>query len=196
MPGRLGEAMVYAREQYPSEREETMAKNHRIGASPAAVMSPWIVAAAAAALAALAVMIFLLNPPKTEAAGNTATVVSTAKTSLGRILVNSRGRTLYLFLKDRNGKSACNGMCAKFWPPLIARGKVQAAVGAKASLIGRTRRSDGRMQVTYNHHPLYTFVKDTKKGQTNGEGLSAFGAKWYAVSPAGKAVKKSSGGGY
>jgi predicted lipoprotein with Yx(FWY)xxD motif len=50
--------------------------------------------------------------------------------------------------------------------------------------------------VTYNHHPLYTFVKDTKKGQTNGEGLSAFGAKWYAVSPAGKAVKKSGGGGY
>jgi predicted lipoprotein with Yx(FWY)xxD motif len=173
-----------------------MAKNHRLGASPAAVVSPWVVAAAAAALAVLAAMIFLLNAPKTEAAGNSATVVSTAKTSLGRILVNSRGHTLYMFLKDRNGKSACNGMCAKFWPPLIARGKMRAAAGAKASLIGRTRRADGRMQVTYNHHPLYSFVKDTKKGQTNGEGLLAFGAHWYAVSPAGKAVKKSSGGGY
>ena len=173
-----------------------MEKNHRLGASPATVVSPWVVAAAAATLAVLAAMIFLLNAPKTEAAGNTATVVSTAKTSLGRILVNSRGRTLYLFLKDRNGKSACNGMCAKFWPPLIARGKVKAAADAKTSLIGRTRRADGRMQVTYNRHPVYTFVKDTKKGQTNGEGLLAFGAHWYAVSPAGKAVKKSSGGGY
>jgi predicted lipoprotein with Yx(FWY)xxD motif len=173
-----------------------MATNHRLGASPAEVVSPRVVAAAAAALAVLAAMIFLLNAPKTEAAGNAATVVSTAKTKLGRILVNSRGHTLYLFMKDRNGKSACNGMCAKFWPPLIARGKVQATAGAKASLIGRTRRADGRMQVTYNHHPLYSFVKDSKKGQTNGEGLLAFGAHWYAVSPAGKAVKKSSGGGY
>jgi predicted lipoprotein with Yx(FWY)xxD motif len=172
-----------------------MGRKHQFGASPAAVLSPWVVAAAAAALAVLAALIFLLNAPKTEAAGNSATVVSTAKTSLGRILVNSRGRTLYMFGKDRSGKSACNGMCAQFWPPLIARGKVQAMAGAKASLIGRLRRADGRMQVTYKHHPLYTFVKDMKKGQTNGEELSAFGAKWYAVSPAGARVLKSGGGG-
>ena len=172
-----------------------MRENHRLGASPAAVVSPWVVAAAAAALAVLAAIIFLLNAPKTEAAGNSATTVSTAKTSLGRILVNSRGRTLYMFAKDRSGKSACNGMCAKFWPPLIARGKVQAAAGAKVSLIGRIRRADGRMQVTYKRHPLYAFVKDTKKGQTKGEELSVFGAKWYAVSPAGARVLKSGGGG-
>ena len=64
----------------------------------------------------------------------------------------------------------------------------RVAGGAKASLIGTTKRADGRRQVTYNHHPLYTFVKDTKKGQTNGEGLNAFGANWYAVSPAGAKV--------
>jgi predicted lipoprotein with Yx(FWY)xxD motif len=172
-----------------------MGRKHRFGASSAAVVSPWVVAAAAVALATLAAMVFLLNPPKTEAAGNAATVVSTAKTKLGRILVNSRGHTLYMLSKDRNGKSACNGQCAKFWPPLIARGKVQVAAGAKASLIRRTKRADGRMQVTYNHHPLYTFVKDTKKGQTNGEGLTAFGGKWYAISPAGKRVVSSGGGG-
>ena len=86
-------------------------------------------------------------------------------------------------------------MCASFWPPLITTGKPRAGTGAKASLLGTTKRADGRVQVTYNHHPLYTFKKDTKKGQTNGEGLSAFGATWYAVSPAGARVVKSSGGG-
>jgi predicted lipoprotein with Yx(FWY)xxD motif len=173
-----------------------MGKNQRLGDVRAAVVSPWVVAIAAAALATLAAMLFLLNPPKTEAAGASGTVVSTAKTSLGRILVDSRGRTLYLFGRDRNGRSACSGKCASFWPPLIAIGKPRVAGGARASLIGTTKRSDGRRQVTYNHHPLYRFVKDTRKGQTNGEGVNAFGGVWDAVSPAGKKVVKQGGGGY
>ena len=160
----------------------------------AATASPWRLPAVAA-VAALAAILFLLNPPRTEAAGRTGTVVSTAKTGLGQILVNSRGRTLYLFKKDRNGKSACAGQCATFWPPLIASTKPGVAGGAKKSLIGTTKRADGRLQVTYNHHPLYTFVKDTKAGQTSGEGLNAYGAIWDAVSPAGAAVVKHTGGG-
>jgi predicted lipoprotein with Yx(FWY)xxD motif len=152
------------------------------------VPTPKLIVGAGAALALLAAAIFLLNPPKLHAAGSSATVVSTAKTSLGRVLVNSRGHTLYLFGKDRNGKSACSGQCASFWPPLIASGKPTVLGGAKASLIGVIKRADGRRQVTYNHHPLYTFVKDVKKGQTHGEGVSAFGSKWYAVSPAGAKV--------
>jgi predicted lipoprotein with Yx(FWY)xxD motif len=149
------------------------------------------------ALAVLAAAIFALHPPTTHAAQAKGAVVSTAKTKLGRILVDSRGRTLYLFEKDRNGKSACSGQCAAFWPPLITHAKPSATNGAKASLIGMTKRADGRMQVTYNHHPLYTFAKDKKAGQTNGEGLNVFGAKWYVVSPAGSKVDKdsSSGGG-
>jgi predicted lipoprotein with Yx(FWY)xxD motif len=161
-----------------------MRTNHR---TARALTAPWLIAAAAA-LAVIAAATFLLNPPKTRAADTAGTVVSTAKTSLGRILVNSRGHTLYLFGKDKNGKSACAGMCATFWPPLIAAGKPVAGAGTRASLLGTTRRADGRRQVTYNRHPLYTFVKDKRKGQTNGEGLSAFGAKWYAVSPAGARV--------
>jgi predicted lipoprotein with Yx(FWY)xxD motif len=145
-----------------------------------------------AALAAL-VMFAGIRPATVHAAG-TATVVSTAKTSLGRILVDSRGRTLYLFGKDRAGKSACAGMCATFWPPLIAAGKPRVAAGARAPLVGTTRRADGRLQVTYDHHPLYTFVKDVKNGQTNGEGVNAFGAVWNAVSPAGAKVAKASPG--
>jgi predicted lipoprotein with Yx(FWY)xxD motif len=153
---------------------------------------------AAAALVMLAAFAFLLlRPAAGDAAQANGPVVSTAASSLGRILVDSRGHTLYLFGKDRNDRSACAGMCASFWPPMIASGKPRAAGGAKTSLIGTTKRADGRLQVTYNRHPLYRFVKDTKKGQTNGEGVDAFGAHWYAVSPAGaKVVKRSGGGGY
>jgi predicted lipoprotein with Yx(FWY)xxD motif len=164
-----------------------MPTNHQSGAVRS-LPSPKLIVGAATALAVLAAAMFLLNPPKLHASGSSTTVVSTAKTGLGRVLVNSRGRTLYLFGKDRNGKSACSGKCATFWPPLIAKGKPQVVGGAKASLLGTTKRADGRRQVTYNHHPLYTFVKDTQKSQTKGEGLSAFGAKWYAVSPAGAKV--------
>ena len=160
-----------------------MHTNHRLGVPPART---WLIGAVA--LAALASGIFLLLASRTHAAPASSTVVSTAKTGLGTILVNSRGHTLYLFGKDPKGKSACSGQCATFWPPLIASGKPRVAGGAKASLIGTIKRADGRRQVTYNRHPLYTFVKDTKKGQTHGEGFSAFGAKWYAVSPAGAKV--------
>jgi len=126
----------------------------------------------------------------TQAAAAKGPVVSTATTSLGRILVDARGHTLYLFGKDTNGKSACSGACAAAWPPLIATAKPRARAGAKASRLGTTRRADGRLQVTYNRHPVYTFVKDTQKGQTNGEGLNAFGATWDALSPAGAKVAK------
>ena len=154
---------------------------------------------AAAAIAALA-SILALHPTATHAAQAKVAVISTTKTSLGRIIVNSSGRTLYLFGKDRNGKSACSGQCATFWPPLITSGKPRVTSGARASLVGTTRRADGRLQVTYNHHPLYTFVKDTKAGQANGEGMNAFGAEWDAVAPAGARIEKpsssSGGGGY
>ena len=112
--------------------------------------------------------------------------------ALGKILVDSKGRTLYLFTKDSGTKSACVGMCATPWPPLLAHGTPKAGSGAKASLLGTTPRSGGASQVTYNGHPLYTFIKDTSRGDTNGEGVSAFGGSWFAVSPAGARV--ASGG--
>ena len=116
--------------------------------------------------------------------------VSLAKTKLGMILVNSRGHTLYLFAKDRKGTSACSGSCARFWPPLVSSGKPTAGSGVKPSLLGKLRRSDGRLQVTYNRHPLYTYALDKHAGQTRGEGSLAFGARWYAVSARGTKVVK------
>jgi predicted lipoprotein with Yx(FWY)xxD motif len=118
--------------------------------------------------------------------------VSLRKTKLGEILVNSRGHTLYLFSKDKNGKSACNGSCVKFWPPTIRSGKPTAGPGVKASMLGATKRSNGGLQLAYNKHPLYTFALDKQAGQTSGEGNLAFGAKWYAVSAKGTAVVKVS----
>jgi predicted lipoprotein with Yx(FWY)xxD motif len=111
-------------------------------------------------------------------------------TRLGKILVNSQGRTLYLFKKDSRGRSACIGECAKFWPPLRASGKPTAGDGISASKLGTIRRSDGKPQVTYNGHPLYTFLQDTKAGQTNGQGLTAFGASWFTLSPPGNQVSR------
>jgi predicted lipoprotein with Yx(FWY)xxD motif len=164
-----------------------MLTNERSNAARAAALPRWL-AVTAAAFATLAALAFTFVHSSTSQAASTGPVVSTAKTSLGRILVNSRGHTLYLFEKDKAGRSACSGQCAKFWPPLIASAKPRAAAGVKASLLGMTKRADGRMQVTYNRHPLYTFVKDTRRGQTNGEELNAFGDYWYAVSTAGRKV--------
>ena len=111
-------------------------------------------------------------------------VVSVANSPLGRILVGANGRTLYLFTKDSGTKSACSGACAAAWPPLQANGKPAVGSGASAALVGTT----GGAQVTYNGHPLYFFVKDQKPKDTNGEGVTAFGGSWFAVSAAGDRV--------
>ena len=135
-------------------------------------------------------------PPKT-ASGGPATV-GVASTSLGKILVDSKGRTIYLFKKDRGMKSACSGDCATDWPPVRASGKPSGGGGANASLLSTTERADGQPQVTYNGHPLYLFEGDHSPGDTNGQGLTAFGAGWYAVSSAGNQISgtASSSSGY
>ncbi len=131
-------------------------------------------------------------------AGNakqSSATISLHSTKLGPVLVNSKGHTIYLFMKDRSGKSSCAGQCAQFWPPLVAHGKPTVGNGLKASLVRLTKRSDGKMQVTYNRHPLYTFSQDKRAGQTNGQGFSAFGARWFTVSAKGKPVLKPPSGG-
>lgn len=126
------------------------------------------------------------------AAGNSASrpaTVSTARTGLGRIIVNGQGHTLYLFEKDKRGHSACSGTCATYWPPLVTHGKPIAANGARKALLGTIRRADGSMQVTYAGHPVYRFLLDSKRGQTKGEGLNDFGGGWDALTPAGKKIE-------
>jgi predicted lipoprotein with Yx(FWY)xxD motif len=128
-----------------------------------------------------------------------AATVGVANGSLGKMLVDSQGRTLYLFQADKGTKSACTGACAAAWPPLRSSGQPTAGAGATASMLGTTQRSDGKPQVTYNGHPLYRFSEDQSAGDTNGQGVNAFGGLWYVVSPAGRQITSkpstSSGGG-
>ncbi len=124
---------------------------------------------------------------------HTATV-RVANSGLGRILVDSAGRTLYLFKADSGTSSACTGACATAWPPLLATGAPTAGTGLTASKLGTITRSGGSRQVTYNGHPLYLFVKDHKPGDVTGEGVTAFGAAWFAVSPAGNQISSKPSG--
>src|SRR3954447_19691481 len=126
--------------------------------------------------------------PATAASSQGATVDTTNSSGLGTILVDSQGRTLYMFQADSGGKSACSGACATAWPPLRDSGKPTASSALNASLVGTIPRSDGKPQVTYNGHPLYTFVMDQSPGDVKGQGVTAFGASWFTVNPAGNQV--------
>ena len=137
-----------------------------------------IVAAAAAAIALAG---------GTTGAG---TKVAIGKTGVGRILVDSKGISLYDFPPDKGTTSVCYGACAALWPPVLTHGKPVAGPGVRASLLGTTKRKDGKLEVTYNGHPLYYWVGDHKPGQTTGQGLDQFGGPWWVVSPAGKEIHR------
>jgi predicted lipoprotein with Yx(FWY)xxD motif len=126
--------------------------------------------------------------PTASAASSGPATIATKKTKLGTILVDSQGRTLYLWVADKGGKSVCNGGCAQAWPPVLTKGAPKAGGGVKANLLGTTRRDDGKTEVTYKGHPLYTFVEDRAPGDTTGQGSDGFGADWWVVSPAGQAI--------
>jgi predicted lipoprotein with Yx(FWY)xxD motif len=126
--------------------------------------------------------------PAAKPAASHGATIRTAKTSLGTILVDSKGDTIYLFRKDTGTKSTCTGACATAWPPVRATGTPTLGSGLSASKVGTTPRSDGQPQVTYNGHPLYLFVKDLKPGDVNGQGVNAFGAGWFVMSPAGNQI--------
>jgi predicted lipoprotein with Yx(FWY)xxD motif len=157
----------------------------------------FLTSVAVAPLLALPVSSAATDAGTPPVAGARPATVSVAKktvevrtTRLGKILVDSHGRTLYLFKKDTRGRSACSGECAKFWPPLLVAGKPTAGSDIKATELGVLRRSDGKRQVTYNGHPLYTFLQDSRPGQTNGQGVTAFGAAWFVLSPAGSQISR------
>jgi len=116
--------------------------------------------------------------------------VKIAASPLGRIIVDSKGITLYDFPPDKGKVSVCYGACAALWPPLITHGKPVAGPGVRASLLGTSKRKDGKLQVTYGGHPLYYFVSDRKPGQTTGQGVNQFGGPWWVISPAGKEIHR------
>lgn len=106
----------------------------------------------------------------------------------GQILVDGKGMTLYLFVKDTSTASTCYTQCATFWPPVPTTGPPQAGAGVDASLLATTTRTDGKVEVTYAGHPLYYFLKDKVPGDTTGQGVNGFGDLWWVVSPSGAAI--------
>jgi predicted lipoprotein with Yx(FWY)xxD motif len=119
-----------------------------------------------------------------------AATISSRMTSLGQILVDGNGMSIYLFEKDKGTTSMCDSSCAKYWPPVTTSGGAKAGSGVTAGKLGTTKRADGTTQVTYNGHPLYLYTGDKSPGDVTGQGQNAFGALWYVVSPAGQAVMK------
>jgi predicted lipoprotein with Yx(FWY)xxD motif len=123
--------------------------------------------------------------PQTGSSAPMSIALTVAKTSLGNILADGDGKILYMYTKDTKDTSACYDACATNWPPLFAE-KVDAKDGVDAKLIGSTKRTDGKMQVTYNGMPLYYWVKDQKPGDTTGQNV---GGVWFVVAPDGKIIK-------
>ena len=141
--------------------------------------------AASAVVASIAAALALAGGAQTGGAK-----VALTNSKLGHILVDSKGITLYDFVKDKGTTSACYGACAALWPPLTTKGKPVAGRGVRASLLGTTKRKDGKLEVTYGGHPLYYFVTDRKPGQTTGQGVNQFGGPWWVISAAGKEIHR------
>jgi predicted lipoprotein with Yx(FWY)xxD motif len=138
---------------------------------------------------------------RSRAHAATGARVALRKTTLGSILVDSRGRTLYLFENDTNAMSRLPAAGVSYWPPLTSHSTPHAGKGVNQSMLGLTAAHNGVRQVTYAGHPLYTFVGDKQAGQTTGEGLNNFGAGWYVLAANGKKIEPaapapSTGGGY
>jgi predicted lipoprotein with Yx(FWY)xxD motif len=113
-------------------------------------------------------------------AASSSVIVKIKKTGAGPVLTNAAGFTLYTFQADKGSTSVCYGACAQFWPPVI--GTAQMAAGQNISgHFGTTTRKDGKIQVTYNGHPLYTYAGDTQPGQTSGNGINQSGGIWNVV---------------
>jgi predicted lipoprotein with Yx(FWY)xxD motif len=147
----------------------------------------YVFLAVALASASVAAAIASAQSDMPTARSSRAATVQLRHTSLGSILVNSSGRTLYEFTKDHSSKSSCATIsgCSEIWPSLKAGGHPTAGRGIKASLLSKT----GGNQLTYAGHPLYTYSADSGPGKTSYVGVKEFGGTWYAISASGSAVK-------
>jgi predicted lipoprotein with Yx(FWY)xxD motif len=129
------------------------------------------------------------EPPPNAEEGTVFVSLGSAA-GLGQVLVDSEGHTLYAFSGDSGKTSACEGACAKAWPPLLVEhGEPEPSNGAGASRLGTITRPDGDRQVTYAGHPLYSFSGDKSPGDANGDDSTAFGGTWTALKGSGAPAK-------
>lgn len=124
-------------------------------------------------------------------AAHTIGKITVAKTPAGTVLVDPRGRTLYVFAPDSRGHSTCTGSCATYWPPTPGADAKSGATAAVTATLGSIKRADGSSQLTANGYPVYTYVGDHARGQANGQGTNLSGGRWWVVSPSGARVTKT-----
>jgi predicted lipoprotein with Yx(FWY)xxD motif len=117
--------------------------------------------------------------------------IAVATTPAGKVLVDPRGRTLYVFAPDSRGHSTCTGSCATYWPPVPGADAKRGATAAVTATLGSIKRADGSSQLTANGYPVYTYVGDHAKGQANGQGTNLSGGLWWVVSPSGVRVTET-----
>jgi predicted lipoprotein with Yx(FWY)xxD motif len=133
--------------------------------------------------------------PPTRTAQPTATDaparVTVGRSRLGPILVDANGRSLYFFTQDKPRRALCTSdylNCTTAWPPLMTTGRPRGQAGLKARLLGSIHRTKPTgSQVTYNRHPLYLYVEDTKPGDVKGQGMFNY---WYVLAPSGRPIRK------
>jgi predicted lipoprotein with Yx(FWY)xxD motif len=139
-------------------------------------------------LLALTVFALMLAFAGTAMAGSRSTV-TVRGSSYGQILFDGKGFVLYAFTKDGKGPSRCSGTCAAAWPPYIVPSRARASAGVKGSLLGTTKRADGRRQATYAGRPLYYYVGDRSPGQILCQNVREFGGLWLVVRANGRLVR-------
>lgn len=147
----------------------------------------WIPALIGVAVAGGIAALLVLSLSGSSTSNVSGPSVSTETSSLGKLLVDSHGLTLYSYGHDSRNVSVCTDACARVWPPATVSGSPTAASGVSQAKLRTIKRSDNRTQLVYNGHPLYNFSEDTRRGQIGGEG---FLGVWFIVSPAGKPIKK------
>jgi len=130
----------------------------------------------------------LLFSQASVAQAQSTTIKVQHKQPYGNYLTNGKGMSLYLFLKDTRGKSACYNKCAKKWPPVILKKGTKIKVGSNVDKkkLGTTKRKNGSLQLTYNNHPLYYFYKDKKAGDVKGQDKMSV---WFLLNPSGKMIR-------
>ena len=140
-----------------------------------------------------ALIVALVVAVGADAAKSKPKALSLRSTSLGKVIVDKKKRTLYMLSSDGKNKSTCSGACASNWPPAKAPKHPKLGAGLKKGKLAVITRSDGSKQLAYAGHPLYEFIGDSKPGDVNGDGIVAFGGTWHAVNKSGGVAKKAAG---
>lgn len=118
------------------------------------------------------------------------TRVHVLKSSVGKVLVTSKGKTIYIFTADTKGASACTGVCLQYWPAVPAVQAPKPHTAGITAKFGTLKRPGGFKQLTVNGWPAYTYAGDTKVGALSGQGVNASGGLWWVVAPSGAWIKR------